>query len=79
MDAMIRKIQINPAKRDKDNEITKDESAVVTLEFPMDNQVQKDGIKRLFDLLSEEYIECNIDEKIIEELGSGIRLAAASA
>jgi hypothetical protein len=60
MDAQLSRIAINPPKRDKDGEIVSEETAVITLSVLMDTVSQKDNVKELFDILSNEWVKLEI-------------------
>lgn len=57
----VRKIAINPQKRDKDNLITKDEYAHVTIEVSLDSHEQKQAIMKLFELLNNEDVHVDFE------------------
>ena len=62
----INRIQINPTKRDKDNFITKDECAVIALEIPLDDSIQKAKVMELFKLLQNESLRIHIEAEQVK-------------
>ena len=62
----MNRVQINPSKRDKDNLITKDECAVITLEIPLDNSIQIGKVMELFKLLQNESLRIDIEAEQVK-------------
>lgn len=60
MDGQIKKITINPPRRDKEGEITALETATITLSVPMDTVSQQTEVKKLFDILDSEWVKIDI-------------------
>lgn len=60
MDAILKKIQITPVKRDKEDAVTGPATALITVEVPLDGETQQQEVTRLFDVLTVEWIKVNI-------------------
>ena len=60
MDARLRKIEITPAKFDKEGEIVQDEFAKLILEVPMDSTSQREAIMDLLGVLDTEFVTAEI-------------------
>ena len=60
MDARLQKIQITPAKYDKDGMISKEEFATLSVEIPMDSGSQRQAVIDLLSLLSREFIHVDV-------------------
>ena len=63
MDALIKKIQVVPKKLDNEGTEKEPENATITLDVPIDTIAQKDCIKALLDILSNEWVMVEITEK----------------
>lgn len=63
MDAKLKKIAITPAKFDKDGEIAQEEFATLTVEVPMDSTGQRAAIMGLCELLDQEWIVVEVEDK----------------
>ena len=53
MQAYLKKVQVNPAKHDKTGEETKEKTAVITLEVPLDNIDQSESLLEVMEHISE--------------------------
>ena len=61
MDAVVRKITINPEKRDDETkEIKQPKHALITLQVPMDSIDQKKSIADFTDLMTGELVIVNV-------------------
>ena len=61
MQAFLKKVQVNPAKHDKNGEETKEKTAVITLEVPLDNVDQSESLLGVMEHISEmEMVSANI-------------------
>jgi hypothetical protein len=60
MDARLQKIQITPVKLSDDGDIKKPETAVITLEVPIDSVSQREAIVELLEVLSKEWVKAEI-------------------
>lgn len=60
MDGQIKKIALNPPRRDKEGEIIALETATITLSIPMDTVTQQTEVKKLFDILGSEWVKVGI-------------------
>ncbi len=60
MDARLQKIQITPVKLNSEGDVQKPETAVITLEVPLDSISQREEIIDLLDVLSKEWVKVNI-------------------
>ncbi|MBC8228274.1 hypothetical protein H8E77_01840 [bacterium] len=60
MDAILKKIQVNPAKRDKEGDITGPAAAIISVEVPLDGEKQQQEVTRLFEILTQEWIKVDI-------------------
>lgn len=60
MDAILKKIQITPVKRDKEDAVTGPAAATITIEVPLDGKIQQQEVTSLFDVLTNEWIKVNI-------------------
>lgn len=57
----VRKITMNPQKRDKDNIPTKDEYAHITIEVPLDSHAQKQAVMDLIQYLDNEDVHVDFE------------------
>jgi len=78
MDAMLKKIQITPAKRDKEGDVIGPETALITVEVPLDGKMQLQEVKDLFDVLTKEWIKVTITANQLT-LGKVINLPIENA
>lgn len=60
MDAILKKIQITPVKRNKNDEITGPATALITVEVPLDGEIQQQEVSSLLDILTKEWIKVTI-------------------
>ena len=61
MDAKIKKIQITPATVNDDGDITKVETATLTLDIPLDTKSAKKEVIALFEVLTQEYVTIAVE------------------
>jgi len=61
MDAQLKKIQITPAKFNKEGEIEKEEFATLTFEVALDTITQREAVVALMSVLSREYVVLEVD------------------
>ena len=60
MDARLQKIQITPVKLNAEGDIQKPETAVITLEVPIDSISQREAIVELLEVLGKEWVKVEI-------------------
>ena len=60
MDARLQKIQITPVKLNTEGDIQKPETAVITLEVPIDSISQREAIVELMEVLGKEWVKVEI-------------------
>ena len=60
MDARLQKIQITPVKLNTEGDIQKPETAVITLEVPIDSISQREAIVELLEVLGKEWVKLEI-------------------
>lgn len=60
MDAQLKKIQITPAKFDKDGEFRAVETGQITLAVPLDTKGVKKEFIALFEVLGQEWVTAEI-------------------
>jgi hypothetical protein len=60
MDARLQKIQITPVKLNTEGDIQKPETAVITLEVPIDSISQREAIVELLEVLGKEWVKVEI-------------------
>ena len=63
MDAKLKKIAVTPAVIDEDGDIKKDECATLTFDVPLDSMSQRETVKGLFDVLSQEFVSLIVENK----------------
>ena len=60
LDAKITQLNAKPANINDKGETVHDEYAALTLKIPMDSLKQKEGVKALFDVLSQEWVKVKV-------------------
>ena len=60
MDAILRKINISPVKRNKDNEITGPAVALIMIEVPLDGIKQQQAVFDVVGIMNADWIKVNI-------------------
>ena len=60
MDAILRKIVINPVRRNKDNEITGPATAIIMLEVPLDGIKQQQAVFDVVGIMNTDWIKVSI-------------------
>ena len=63
MDARIKGINITPARFDNEGMISHGETARITLDVPLDSQVQRAALLELMDVLDTEWVRAEISSR----------------
>ena len=53
LDAIMRKATISPTKRDKEGDISKERSALLSIDIPLDSVSQEEGFAEVIGLMDE--------------------------